>query len=200
MFIPADVTVADFKAQFPTGFNYLPVWSEDTTYYIGQIVYYPVSQSFYTCKNNGVTSVPTTTSDWTLNTAVNITDYVSNEAINAAFAEAITVFNTRFNGTDASLKLMYLYLTAHYVVMDARGGGTQSGASGLVSSRSVGNVSESYVIPKWMQKEGLSFYTTTYYGYKYLNLTYPYRVGNIAAIRGNGPYTVPIAGASYYQY
>ncbi len=185
----ADITVADFKAQFYRGFNYLPVWLNSQTYNIGDLVYYNVTELFYTCKTNGTTSIPTTTADWTV-TAGNIYDYVLDEDINGAYAEAGLVFNPNITATDAQFKLIFLYLAAHYLVCDLRAGGTKSGIQTIVSSRSVGSVSESYEIPKWMQKESLSFYVTTYYGVKYLNLTRIYRVGNACAIRGNGPYNV----------
>ena len=185
----SDITVADFKAQFYRNFNYLPLWLDNSTYNIGDKVYYDVTGLFYVCKTNGTTSVPTTTNDWILSTG-NIYDYVLDEDIEAAFAEAGAVFNPRLNVTDAQFKMIFLYLAAHFLVADSRANGLQSGSSGLVDHKTVGNVSISYTIPKWMQNESLSFFTTTYYGYKYLILTRVSRVGNAMAIRGNGPYNV----------
>ncbi len=186
----SDITISDFKTQFYRFFKYLPVWSALSTYNIGEEVYYSVNRLFYTCKTNGTTSVPTNATNWTL-TVDDVNNYVLDADISSAYAEAGVVFNTNISATDAQFKLMFLYLAAHFLVGDMRAAGLQSGNQGIVESKQVGNVSIAYTIPEWMKKEALSFYTTTYYGYKYLAMTRIYRIGNVFAIRGNGPYNVP---------
>lgn len=201
MFDPTTVTVADFKAQFFRGFNYLPVWEDTTTYNSGDLIFYEINQHFYTCTVDGtIGTAPTDPTKWVLTPGYDKYDYVWDEDITEAFAEAIVVFNLKMRGTDAQLQLMYLYLTAHYLVLDIRAQGLQSGMQGIVGGRSVGNVSENYVIPEWMQKPYYSFYITTFYGFKYLNLTLPNRVGRVSVISGNGPYTIPIGCNPYNRY
>jgi len=173
-----DITIQDFKNQFYRDFDYLPVWDEEETYNLGDDVFYNVNQKFYTCLADGTTQVPTDTQKWLVNANLTKTDFVWNEDIEKAFEEAKA---TAFTGiiSEISLKQAFLYLVAHYLVGDLNANGLQSTGNGLISSKTVGNVSASYIVPKWMQKESYSFYTTTYYGTKYLTLTRPYRIGNI---------------------
>ncbi|MGL5113643.1 MAG: DUF4054 domain-containing protein [Flavobacterium sp.] len=189
----SDITVDDFKTQFYRFFKYLPTWSNANTYNIGDVVYYDANRLFYTCKTDGTTSIPTTTANWCLKTD-DVSNYILDADIESAFAEAGIVFNTNISATDAQFTLIFLYLAAHFLVLDMRAAGLQSGNQGIVESKQVGNVSIAYMIPEWMKKESLSFYTTTYYGYKYLAMTRIYRIGNVFAIRGNGPYNVPRNG------
>lgn len=180
----ADITVQDFKDQFYRDFQYLPVWSNASFYNYGDIVYYDVTKLFYSCKNNGVTSLPTNTTDWSITTGT-INDYIQDIDITKAYVEARQKFNYDLtDGTDEGIKLVFLYLAAHYLVSDLKAGGTDSQGQGLVGSRSVGSVSESYVIPEWQQNAIYSFYTSTYYGSKYINLVKPYTIGNVLLIRG----------------
>lgn len=175
----ADITVDDFKAQFYRDFDYLPVWKDDKTYNIGDLVFYDSNQLFYTCKVNGtIATLPTDTDSWTL-TVANKYDFVWDEDIEKAFIEAQQYFNPLSAKSDAGIKLNYLYLTAHFLVSDLRAGGTDSAFNAPVGSRGVGNVHESYTVPPWMEKESLSFFIGTYYGYKYLILTRPYRIANV---------------------
>ncbi len=174
-----DITVQDFKDLFYRDFDYLPVWLVGSTYNIGDVVFYDVNQKFYTCKTNETTGVvPTNTANWDINPYLVKTDYVWDEDIQKAYDEANATVLTKIN-TEAALKQAYLYLSAHYLVGDLNANGLQSTGNGLLSSKAVGNVSVGYVVPEWAKKEGYSFYTTTYYGMKYLTLTRPYRIGNV---------------------
>ena len=136
-----------------------------------------------------MTSVPTTIADWQQQCG-NMYDYILDEDIQNAYAEATLVFNPNITATDAQFTLIFLYLAAHFLVCDLRAKGLQTDTQGLITSKAVGNVSVNYTIPAWMQKQGLSFYTSTYYGYKWLSLMRIYIVGNVTTIRGNGPYNV----------
>jgi len=182
MITPNDITVQDFKDQFYRDFDYLPVWSALTTYNVGDLVFYDVNQKFYTCKvDNTLGVIPTNTTNWTL-TVANKKDYIWDEDISKAYEEAKITYNQASNSSDNSVMQSFLYLAAHYMVSDLRAGGLQSQSSGLVGSRSVGSVSESYVVPDWAKKETYSFYTTTYYGMKYLTLTRAYRIANVIVV------------------
>lgn len=173
------ITIQDFKNLFYRDFDYLPVWIVDTIYNIGDVVFYDTTQKFYTCKVNGTVGViPTNTANWEVNPYLVKTDYVWDEDIEKAFNETDATVLTKIN-TDAAFKQAYLYLSAHYLVGDLNANGLQSTGNGLLSSKAVGNVSVGYVVPEWAKKEGYSFYTTTYYGMKYLTLTRPYRIGNV---------------------
>lgn len=179
---PDDLTVADFKAQFYRGFDYLPDYSNTTTYNAGDLVFYETNQLFYTCKTNGtVGQVPTNATYWTL-TDANKYDFIWDADIEEAFAEAKLYFRQANNMNDSSVRITFLYLSAHFLVGDLRAQGLNTQFSAPVSSRGVGNVNEAYKVPDWMMKQSYSFFTTTYYGYKYLALIRPYLIGNVFVV------------------
>lgn len=114
-------------------------------------------------------------------------DYILDSDITTAFAETKMVFNQALFGSDDRIKLAYLYLTAHYLVNDLRTASQGLNSSGefAVKSRSVGNVSESYDIPKsYSDNPNLMFYTKTGYGMKYLSFVLPNLVGNVGVVAG----------------
>lgn len=114
-------------------------------------------------------------------------DYVMDADITKAFAEADINFNESLFGTDASLKLTFLYLAAHYLVNDLKAAeqGRNSSGEFAVSSRSIDGVSESYAIPNWMLNDPvLGQFSTTKYGQKYISLIKPLLIGNVAVYEG----------------
>jgi len=183
----SSITVADFKTQFRRGFPYLPSFDDNALYNAGARTYYQITELFYDCYVNGTTGIlPTVTANWTL-ADDDADNYVQDEDIENAFAEAQLVFNQDLFDTDANIRLGYLYLTAHYLVNDLRAAQAGIGASGAfpVSSRSVGNVSESYSIPQmYLDDPTLSFYTGTSYGMKYLSMIVPMLRGNFGVVAG----------------
>lgn len=114
-------------------------------------------------------------------------DYVSDQAITNAFEEAQMVFNQALLGNDISIKVAYLFLTAHLVCLNIRAAADGANSTGAfpVASRSVGSVSESYNIPRqYLESPWLATYTQTSYGIKYLSMVLPSTVGNMAAVHG----------------
>ncbi len=181
------ITIADFKALFFRDFAYLPLWLPSPAFYnTGEEVYYGTTRLFYTAKNNGVTSVPTTAADWTV-TPDDVDNFIQDQDITNAFAEATAVFNQSLFGDDTTIKLAYLYLTAHYLVNDIQTSrqGVQSTGRNPVTSRTVGSVSESYAVPeRFLADPIVQFYTTTGYGRKFLSMALPAMVGNMASTWG----------------
>ncbi len=184
------ITVADFKAQFPRNFPYLSAITYDPSaiYNAGVEVYYPTSLLFYTCQIDGTTGVaPTSVTDpvtW-VKKIDDVLNYVSDQDIQNAFAEAQIVFNQALFGTDAEIKLGYLYLTAHFLCNDLLA--AQSGIAGTgampVTGRTVGSVSESYGIPQvYLDNPIYAFYITSRYGLKFLSMALPGMVGNMFAV------------------
>lgn len=184
MIIPvASLTPQDFKNQFPTDFNYLPIWISTNIYYQGQKVYYAITQLFYICQNNGVTSIPTTIADWT-QTSDSVNNYIQDSQIQAAFNLALTFFNPDLGWYNA-LDMAFLYLTAHFLIKqyNINAGGLNSGSGGISNSKSAGNVSESYTIPEWQLRDpNATFYNSTSYGTIYYNLLYPRLIGRVQSI------------------
>lgn len=111
-------------------------------------------------------------------------DEVRDSDITKTFAEADAVFNPDIYPTDATQKLAYLYLAAHFLVEDITAAETSGSPSHLQQSRSVGSVSESLSIPEGMSSGSLAFYQTTYYGQKWYQLTEPYIVGGVITVPG----------------
>lgn len=145
MLDPADISVADFKAQFPRGFTYVGT---------------------STCANE---------------------EQVRDDDITRALAEANINFNPALFSDDATLRMAFLYLSAHYLCNDLQTAmqGIGSTAQMPVNSRSVGGVSESYQVPEWVSRDPfLGYYATTRYGMKYLSIIKPLLIGACAVYQG----------------
>ena len=189
MSILEKATVSGFKTQFPKGIPYLPVYDNTQIYILGDVVY---SNGFYkSLKNNNTYALSDTTAWKSIVDSVN--NYISDDDITRAFLEASVNFNeSLFEGdtpteTENIQLMLFYYLTAHYVCIDANNtnNGINFGYMGIAQSRSVGSVSESYAIPKWIYDDPLlGQYALTGYGLKYLSLLMPYLVGNIIFVEG----------------
>ena len=112
---------------------------------------------------------------------------VTTQDIKKAFAEAGMNFNSSLFETDDNKKLGFLYLAAHYLVIDLQNSsqGINGKYEGLMSSKTVGSVSVGYQIPTWLLEHPIySLLSQTKYGMKYLSLIIPLLVGNVAAVKG----------------
>jgi hypothetical protein len=183
-----NLSADDFKTHFVRDFPYLSnvTWSISSTYNTDDIVYYSVNEKFYKCKNDSVTSVPTTTADWDIHSD-SIYNYILDADITKAYNQAVINFACSLFGTDASTELAFYYLWAHYLVIDLKNasGGVSSGGNYPVSSRSVGSVSESYNIPeKYMKNPYYSYIAQSGYGQKYLSLIITRQIGNFKVVGG----------------
>ena len=178
-----NATVAKFKTLFNKGIPYLPIYDNTQTYILGDIVY---SNGFYESLKNNNTSALTDTTAWE-SIVDSVSNYISDDDITRAFAEAKINFNPDLFETDADAEMIFYYLAAHYLVIDNNNAlnGLAYGYQGLTSSKHVGSVSESYSIPTWMMNDPIySLYANTGYGLKYLSLIAPYLVGNIIFVQG----------------
>ena len=174
------ITTSDFKALFSRDFPYLPLWTPAKTYFKDDIVY--SRQNFYqSLIDFNTTEPPGQDTDWQLYKD-DEANYISDMDISKAFVEAKINFNPKlFEGCEQA-KTAFLYLAAHYLVIDLNNAQNPFalGGMGLVSSKSVGSVSESYAIPQWVTNDkNLGLYAQTGYGLKYLSLILPRLHGNI---------------------
>jgi hypothetical protein len=115
------------------------------------------------------------------------TDTVMDADISRAFSEAIVGLNQALYTDDTTIKMVYLYLAAHYLVLDIRAANANIEGSGFfpVNSRSAGSVSESYAVPQaYLDSPILSIYSQTQYGMKFLALTLPMLAGNVVSVYG----------------
>lgn len=177
-----NITVEDFKAIFTRDFPYIPFWQYGKTYFKGDIVY---TDNFYQSKIDGNTDEPPS-EDWTLYND-NVFNYISDEDISRAFVEAKINFNPQLFPSCETMRLVFCYLAAHYLVIDLNNAQNPLalGFMGFTQSKHVGSVSESFLIPSWVQtSKMLSPYMSTGYGQKYLSLIMPYLVGNIICTKG----------------
>ena len=159
---------------------YLPVYVEGKTYFNGDIVYY--NELFYQCIVENTVELPTVKTDWKLINQ-DVLNYTRDEDIENAMAEASVNFNENLFD-DEQAKLIFLYLTAYYLTYDLQNA-TGAVQTGVITSKSVGSVSESYGIPtSFLNNPMYSLYAKNGYGLKYLSLIIPYLQGNILFFKG----------------
>lgn len=174
------ITVEDFKSHFVRDFPYLPTLVEGKIYFTGDIVY--VSPNFYKSLVDNNTSPVTDSEAWQpVNESVD--NYLSDFDIEKAISEATLNFNESLfddNKTDTYIgdrNLSLLYLTAFYLVLDIKNssaGLNSSAYTSFISSKSVGNVSESYGFPGWVASNPMySLYLDNGYGKKFLTYLIP---------------------------
>ena len=174
-----EVTTDDFKNLFGRDFPYLPVYVEGKTYFKDDEVYF--EPNFYKSLTDGNTTEPTDTTNWEI-VKDSVDNYIQDSDIMRAFKEAKVNFNAGLFGDDDTVKMVFLYLAAHYLVIDLNNAMNPiaMGFMGFTQSKSVGSVSESYMVPAWIQNNRiLGQYAQTCYGRKYLSLIQPYLVCNI---------------------
>ncbi|MEE0061554.1 MAG: DUF4054 domain-containing protein [Acutalibacteraceae bacterium] len=175
------ITVSEFKNHFTRDFPYIPYWEEGKAYFKDDVVY--VSPNFYISKIDANLSPVSDTESWSIynDTTEN---YLSDTDIQKAIAEATMGFNEALFDNEKILadgltecKLAMLYLTAFYLVLDIKNStsGLSSNAyTSFTTSKSVGNVHESFGIPSWaMNNPMYSLYLDNGYGKKYLSYLIP---------------------------
>ena len=169
------VTPEQFMEYFTHDFPYLPDYVEGKTYWLGDIVYY-TDGNFYQSLIDDNTTDPTNTSNWQkINDSIN--NYITTNDIQKAINEALANCNTRFGNTDNEKIMIFMYLIAFYLVVDMNNAnaGLSSNYLGISQSKSVGDVSESYVIPDFISNNPLyAIYIQNGYGMKYISLIAPY--------------------------
>lgn len=179
-----NVTVDDFKTLFARDFPYLPLYVEGKAYFKDDEVYYNLN--FYQSLVDNNTELPTNTTNWqVINDSVN--NYIQDSDIERAFAEAKVNFNPNLFTDDTTATMVFLYLAAHYLVVDLNNSMNPlaMGFMGFTQSKSVGSVSESYALPSFAtNNQVLSQYMQTGYGRKYVSLISPYLIGNVMLING----------------
>lgn len=115
----------------------------------------------------------------------------SNTVTDADITNAMILAGVNFNvdlwGSQQAYTVGYLYLSAHYLVMNLRG--SQQGQNGsfswLINSKAVGNVSEGISIPqRILDNPELAWLSKTYYGLQYLMMILPQLMGNVVTVCG----------------
>lgn len=180
------VTVEQFKEYYNRDFPYVPFFNNEKTYFIDDVVYYEETSNFYKSLIDNNTELPTDTEAWEV-TKDDLLNYVTDADIQKAIGQALINANARFGADDDERVIIFLHLVAFYLVMDLKNAsaGINSTYSGIVASKSVGDVSESYNFPTWLINSPIySMYNSNGYGMKYLSLILPYLSVTILFSRG----------------
>ena len=177
------ITPQDFKNYFKRGFIYASIWDNSNTYNVGNVVYYNLTNSYYQCLNTNVVSIPTTTNDWLQLAGTN---YVLDEDITKAFLQAKGSFNTASFSSQDIAKMVFLYLTAHYLCIDFNLQGLSiGGGTGIITSKSVDDVAIQYGFPQRLLNSPFYFQLLrTGYGAKALTYIYSNSASKMYAILG----------------
>lgn len=178
------ITTDEFKALFSRDFPYLPFYVYGKTYFLNDVVFQ--EGNFYISLKDGNTDTPDVTTSWKLYND-NIENYITDADISRAFTEAKMNFNPKLFPKCDECRVAFCYLAAHYLVIDLNNAMNPLalGGLGLVQSKSVGSVSESYAIPQWiLNDKNLGLYAQTGYGRKYISLIMPKLHGNIIFTKG----------------
>lgn len=112
---------------------------------------------------------------------------ITDNDITKAFSEASLIFNPTFWDTEDNKKLGFLYLTAHYLVIDLQNSsqGINGRYEGIMSNKSVGSVSVGYQLPSWVTDSPVySLLAQTRYGMKYLSMILALMIGSVVVVKG----------------
>lgn len=122
-------------------------------------------------------------------------DKVMDADITRGLNEAMSVFNSGLWADDDERKTVFLYASAHFMVLNlqAAGGlfiqglglGVQSRGTGVIQSKSVGQVTIAYVLPESLTGDAiLSGFMRTDFGLRYLQVLVPRLVGQCYTVEG----------------
>lgn len=178
------ITIQQFKDYYKRDFPFVPFFVEGQTYWIDDIVYY--EGQFYKSLTDKNTAKPTDSENWEV-TKDDLFNYVTDDDITKAMGQAKLNINPRFGTDDNDRLIIFLHLVAFYLVMDLKNSasGVNSSYVGVVASKSVGDVSESYNFPQWLVNSPIySVYSSNGYGMKYLSLIMPYLSVTVLFSRG----------------
>ncbi len=125
-------------------------------------------------------------------------DTVQDNDIQRGLNDAEILFNPDIWGSPTDQNTAYLYVAAHFMVLNiqAAGGlsskvqglGVLSKGGGTIESKGVGSANVGFAVPNYVRESPiLSQFMRTDYGQKYLQLLTPRLVGNVAVVSGNFP-------------
>jgi hypothetical protein len=107
--------------------------------------------------------------------------------IASAFQQVNLAMNQALWGDQGSYTLAYLYLAAHYLVLNLRA--SSQGLNGqwtwLQNNKAAGPVSEGFEIPQRIKDNpDFAAYYKTHYGAQYMNWLWPQLSGQVFAVAG----------------
>jgi hypothetical protein len=185
--LPFDVTVDDFHRQFDRGeFSYATIWSATVSYSLGDVIFIK-GLNYRSLANDNEGNDPETSPGFWKQLPVSL--YVLDGDIEKAFVQAGGNFNQDlFPGEPGVGKMCFLFLTAHYLLLDWFMVASPLAADnpGFITSKTVGSVSASYGVPTAILENPLySFLAKTHFGMKYLSFLLPKLKCNVLFFPGN---------------
>lgn len=179
------VTIEQFKEYFCRDFPLLNYYDSNKVYKKNAEVYDEISDCFYKSLINNNTEDLEDLAAWSV-VEDDKFNYILDEDIQKAMSQAI--LNGKVFGDNCNQAVtIYLHLIAYYLVVDITNSsnGINSKYNGLIQSKSVDGVSESYSIPTWMNNSPMySMYAQNGYGLKYMSLIAPYLACTVLFSKG----------------
>lgn len=173
----------EFKSYFYRDFSYLDNYVIGNFYSSGDIVFYEETLKVYKSKEDSNDALPTDDSKWDVYNEGFI-GRITDIDIQKAYDQACTIFNETLFANDTELKVAYMFLSAHFVVIDNTAGGLKSSGN-RVTSKSVGNVSIGYDLMSGVSSNDMfGFLSLTRYGQKYLSMIQGRNVGKMYTVEG----------------
>lgn len=180
------ITPSQFRSYFFRDFPYLPDYDNAKTYFKDDVVYLLSTNTFYQCIATTVGHTPPNSQYWAP-VPKSVNSFVLDADISKAFTQALSWINPEIFEGESVMTDAYYYCAAHYLVMDIRMAerGLDDQGSNIVTSRSVGGVSESYGVPqKFLDNPQFGYFAKTNYGLKYLAYIYPRIIGRTVIASG----------------
>jgi hypothetical protein len=178
-----EYTPTEFKDYFYRDFTYIDTYVSGS-YSTGDVVFYETTKKVYRSTADSNTEPPTDETKWDVVPWSEVKGQIVKEDIEKAYDQSCTIFNETLFDNDTELQIAYFYLTAHFLVMDGKMGGSKSDGN-KVTNKSVGNVSIGYTTATWIaNNDQFGFLSQTKYGQKYLAMLQGRNVGKVLTVEG----------------
>lgn len=185
-------SIEDFKTRFAKTFRFSPyqVYDPETTYEQNDTVLW-LSEMYqwgvYKAKQETTGNNPSDTTYWEQLT-VNLDSFVMDSDIQEAMSEAAAIIPDFAPMQHEEYVTCFLLLTAHFLIQDWQAthqGLNASGASGIITARTVGKMSASYAVSTLLQQyPQWQALINTWWGLKAMTILARYNVGNVLGVQG----------------
>lgn len=187
-------TIEEFKVRFAKTFRFspYPVYDNETEYGQNDMVLWlsgAYQWGVYKAKQDTIGIDPSDEDSWHEDKSVNLDSFVMDSDIEEAMTEAAAYFPEYAPMEHDEFVTCFLLLTAHFLIKDWQAthqGLNASGASGILTSRTVGKMSAGYQVstllqmyPQWQAL------IDTWWGLKAMTLLARYNVGNVMGVQGS---------------
>ena len=185
-------SIEEFKTRFAKTFRFspYPVYDSETLYEQNDVVLWlsPMYEwGAYKALVGNSNVLPSDTSTWEP-FKVNLNSFVMDSDIEEAMSEAAAIIPDLAPMVHEEYVTCFLLLTAHFLIQDwqaAHQGLNASGASGILTSRTVGKMSAGYAVSTLLQQyPQWQALINTWWGLKAMTILARYNVGNVICVQG----------------